>query len=125
VHESSEQRFLSMPLGEVQELYLSSDPTVKESQTSIPPLHRAFLANTAAATPDASPVVVTVWMNKNRPLSEPKWCRDNRADQWLVEQFGLAKANAAGSWKGKVEVVDPDQVSPSFARLFEHLKVAS
>jgi len=55
-----------------------------------------------------------VYLNKKRPLSEPKWCRTNSADEWLYEQFGVKKAGGEGGWKGKLEVVDPDPVRFTF-----------
>ena len=51
---------------------------------------------------------MTVYLNKKRPLSEPKWCRTNSADEWLIEQFGAKKAAGQGGWRNKLEIVDPD-----------------
>jgi len=61
--------------------------------------------------PTQEQMVITVWLNLVRPLSEPKWCRGNSADEWLIEQFGARKASTDGGWKGKLEVIDPDPVS--------------
>jgi 20S proteasome subunit alpha 6 len=51
-----------------------------------------------------------VYLNKKKPLSEPKWCRTNQADDWLLEQFGSWKSASIDGWKGKLEVADPDPV---------------
>lgn len=72
------------------------------SSPTLPPFHRASFEE---------PLVLTVYLNKKRPLSEPKWCRMNTADEWLVEQFGAVKAKSETGWMGKLKVADPDPVS--------------
>lgn len=95
-----EQRFTSMTHNQLSELYDSSPAQ------SVPPLHRVIPVSTPA--PDA--LTFTVYLNKKKPLSEPKWCRTNQADEWLYEQFGKVSLSEAG-WRGKLEIVDPDPVS--------------
>ena len=81
-----------------------------EDRSTVPPLHK----------PTST---LTVWLNKRRPLSEPKWLRSNNADEWLYELFGPALKSSSSSlsaataspealeaWRGKLEVVDPDPV---------------
>lgn len=75
-----------------------------EASSTIPPLHQQ------------SARTLTVWLNKNRPLSEPKWVKGNNADEWLFEMFGsylrpaadVSTSGAIAAWRGKLEVVDPD-----------------
>lgn len=94
------------------ELWLS------ETDASLPPLHRVF---TAAAPTE--PITLTVFLNKKKPLSEPKWCRTNQADEWLYEQFGRG-AGADAGWRGKLEIVDPD-APPTLASILETWKTGS
>lgn len=77
-----------------------------EEDKSLPPLHRVF----GSAKPSTELITLTVFLNKKKPLSEPKWCRTNQADEWLYEQFGRRAASEAG-WRGKLEIMDPDAVS--------------
>ncbi|KAK4689649.1 hypothetical protein P7C73_g442, partial [Tremellales sp. Uapishka_1] len=74
------------------------DETWTDAEMTIPPFHKA----------PTEGVTVTVYLNKKKPLSEPKWCRTNQADEWLLEQFGNSKASSETGWKGKLEIMDPD-----------------
>ena len=85
---------------------LSGDKLAKfesdASSSTLPPFHQASFEDS---------VVLTVYLNKKRPLSEPKWCRLDTADEWLAAQFGAKRANSEDGWKGKLKVADPDPVS--------------
>jgi hypothetical protein len=98
-YDPSEQRFVAVSRSRLDQLWSA------ESDKSLPPLHRVF-----EGTTPAGPITLTVFLNKKKPLSEPKWCRTNQADEWLFEQFGR-KAGVDGGWRGKLEIMDPDAVS--------------
>lgn len=73
-----------------------------QDRTNVAPFHRQIS-------------FLTVWFNKRRPLSEPKWVRSNSADEWLFETFGASTSShsatsstPASAWSGKLEVVDPE-----------------
>lgn len=98
-YDATEQRFVAVTRERLDQLWLS------DTTSNLPPLHRVF-----TATPPGEPITLTVFLNKKKPLSEPKWCRTNQADEWLYEQFGRRAGTDAG-WRGKLEIVDPDAVS--------------
>ncbi|KAL4241362.1 hypothetical protein ABKN59_000121 [Abortiporus biennis] len=62
-----------------------------------------------AANP--SKIVLIVHLDKDRPLSEPRWVKTGDVNDWLKSMFGrmfwVAGAAAEG-WEKKIEVVDPD-----------------
>lgn len=78
-------------------------------------MHRAFASG--------EPITLTVFLNKKKPLSEPKWCRTNQADEWLWEQFG-SRGSADGGWRGKLEIMDPD-APPTLATILDGWKNGS
>lgn len=79
---------------------------------SLPPLHRVS---------PGQGVTLTVYLNKKKPLSEPKWCRTNQADEWLWEQFGR---RSESGWRGKLEIMDPD-APPTLATILDTWKTSS
>lgn len=105
-YDPSEQRFISVSREKLAELSAASDST-------LPPLHSAFSAG--------KPITLTVYLNKKKPLSEPKWCRTNQADEWLWEQFGR---RADSGWRGKLEIMDPDP-PPTLAAILDTWKSSS
>jgi len=61
-------------------------------------------------------VTLLVYLDRARPLSEPKWVKSGDVQEWLKSMFGRmflfsGAAGAAGGWEKKIEVVDPDPVS--------------
>ncbi|KAK7692559.1 hypothetical protein QCA50_004189 [Cerrena zonata] len=52
------------------------------------------------------------YLDKDRPLSEPKWVRTGDVQEWLRSMFGgrfwVAGDAASDGWEKKIEVVDPD-----------------
>lgn len=54
------------------------------------------------------------YLDKDRPLSEPKWVRTGDVQEWLRSMFGgrfwAAGDAASDGWEKKIEVVDPDPV---------------
>ncbi|BEI80933.1 hypothetical protein CcaverHIS002_0200930 [Cutaneotrichosporon cavernicola] len=112
-YDSAEQRFMAISREKLDALWKD------EEDKSLPPLHRVF----GCTTPAKEPITLTVFLNKKKPLSEPKWCRTNQADEWLYEQFGRRAASEAG-WRGKLEIMDPD-APPTLANILETWKGGS
>ncbi|KAL7420935.1 hypothetical protein Q5752_004889 [Cryptotrichosporon argae] len=82
-----------------------------------PPAAPPVVPAPGPAPASAGPLVITVHLNLKRPLSEPKWCRTNGADEWLHEQFGALAGSPAG-WRGKIVVVDPES-PPTLASILD------
>ena len=101
MYDHSDQQFVSVTGDRVEKLW-SQDP-----DSSVPPFHQAI------SSARSESLTLTVYLNKKRPLSEPKWCRTNQADEWLLEQFGSLKASSEIGWRGKLEIMDPDPVQLS------------
>jgi 20S proteasome subunit alpha 6 len=55
-----------------------------------------------------------VHLDKDRPLSEPKWVKTGDVQEWLRSMFGrmfwVAGDAAEDGWEKKIEVKDPDPV---------------
>jgi 20S proteasome subunit alpha 6 len=66
-------------------------------------------------------VTLIVYLDTERPLSEPKWVKSGDVQEWLKSMFGRMfwVTGEADGWEKKVEVVDPDPVS--FLPLFRSL----
>lgn len=114
MYDTADERFVALSSSRLADIYSSSipsaepnaestDPSTTSSTESVPPLHHT------------GPMTITVWLNKKRPLSEPKWCRSNSADDWLIETFTSRRTTDPSrlffdesGWKGKLHVVDPD-----------------
>lgn len=127
MYDPVDQRFVATSKEKLEELW----SVASDEASSVPPLHRAFSAGAVGAAievqtsgvhPEVAPeeataqpsdrtLTLTVYLNKKRPLSEPKWCRADSADEWLYETFGSRKGFNEAGWRGKLEVVDPDPVS--------------
>jgi hypothetical protein len=97
MYDKVDQRFASATKEQLAQMYAETNTETNH----LPPLHQAT----------SEPITVTVYLNKKRPLSEPKWCRTNSADEWLIEQFGSKRAATEAGWSGKLEIADPDPVS--------------
>ncbi len=57
--------------------------------------------------------VLTAYLDKARPLSEPRWVKTGDVQDWLKSMFGRmfwAAGDAADGWEKKIEVVDADPV---------------
>ncbi|THH33800.1 hypothetical protein EUX98_g460 [Antrodiella citrinella] len=55
--------------------------------------------------------VLVAHLDKDRPLSEPKWVKTGDVQEWLRSMFGRmfwVAGDAAEGWEKKIEVVDPD-----------------
>ena len=87
------------------ESYSSSDTLspVVELDPTVPPFSKANVS---------SEVTLFVYLDRARPLSEPKWVKSGDMQEWLKSMFGRIfwfSRDAAGSWERKIEVVDPIQ----------------
>ncbi len=61
-----------------------------------------------------STVTLLLYLDTERPLSEPKWARTGDVQEWLRSMFGRmfwVAGDAAEGWEKKIHVVDPDPVS--------------
>lgn len=57
--------------------------------------------------------VLTAYLDKERPLSEPRWVKTGDVQDWLKSMFGRmfwVAGDAADGWEKKIEVADPDPV---------------
>ncbi|EKM59603.1 uncharacterized protein PHACADRAFT_181595 [Phanerochaete carnosa HHB-10118-sp] len=55
--------------------------------------------------------VLVAYLDKERPLSEPRWVKTGDVHDWLKSMFGRmfwVAGEAADGWEKKIEVVDPD-----------------
>ena len=62
-------------------------------------------------------VTFTVYLDREKPLSEPKWVRTGDIDEWLRGIYGHLKTHSEDGralWTGRIEVVDPDPVSTAY-----------
>lgn len=60
-----------------------------------------------------SKVQLVVHLDRDRPLSEPKWVKSGDVQEWLKSMFGRmfwVAGEAADGWEKKIEVADPDPV---------------
>jgi hypothetical protein len=76
-----------------------------EADDTLPPLAKA-------ETPLHT--VLTVYLDTEKPLSEPKWVKSGDVQEWLKSMFGRmfwVAGDAADGWEKRIEVVDPDPVS--------------
>ncbi|KAI0751300.1 hypothetical protein C8Q80DRAFT_1230574 [Daedaleopsis nitida] len=88
---SEESTYISLDLNE----QLEGDPTV-------PPLWRAKIP---------SEIQLHLYLDKEKPLSEPRWVKTGDVQEWLRSMFGRmfwVAGDAADGWEKRVEVVDPD-----------------
>lgn len=81
-----------------------------------------ILTETSAADPtipafelatDATQTILQLHLDKERPLSEPKWVKSGDVQEWLRSILGRmfwVAGDAADSWEKKIEVADPDPV---------------
>lgn len=90
---SEESTYISLELSE----QLESDPTV-------PPLWKAKIP---------SEVQLVLYLDKEKPLSEPRWVKTGDVQEWLRSMFGRmfwVAGDAADGWERRAEIVDPDPV---------------
>ena len=75
-----------------------------DSDATLPPFWKAE---------SGTKIVVNVYLDKDRPLSEPKWVKTGDVQDWLKDMFGgrFWVAGEAVGWEKKIEVRYPDPVS--------------
>lgn len=76
-------------------------------------------------TPAAFPTLkvdtfkIIAYLDQEKPLSEPKWVKAGKAEEFLSDTFGPAANGHAKDWRGnKFEVLDPEEVGFNFTLLF-------
>ncbi|KAH9921476.1 uncharacterized protein BXZ73DRAFT_91760 [Epithele typhae] len=82
-----------------------------ESDTTVPPLWKASIP---------SEVTLVLYLDKEKPLSEPRWVKTGDVQEWLRSMFGRmfwVAGDAADGWEKKAEVVDPDPAPTIFTVL--------
>ena len=74
-----------------------------DSDSTLPPFWKAE---------SGSKVLLNVHLDKERPLSEPKWVKTGDVQDWLKDMFGgrFWVAGEAVGWERKIEVRYPDPV---------------
>lgn len=74
-----------------------------ESDDLLPPLWKLE---------SAGKTLFKVYLDKDRPLSEPKWVKTGDVQDWLKDMFGgrFWVAGEAVGWEKKIEVRYPDPV---------------
>lgn len=80
-----------------------------DNDRTIPPFPK-YLAS-AASRPVK--LRLLLYLDKDKPLSEPKWVKTGDIEDWLKTMFGPVKTGPQtyASWSGKITIVDPDPVS--------------
>ena len=80
-----------------------ADPTVPSFSKAALPMKMTLIAH----------------LDRQRPLSEPRWVKTGDVQEWLKSMFGRmfwVAGDAAGGWEKKISVVDPDPVSDGVKR---------
>ncbi|PPR02478.1 hypothetical protein CVT24_002027 [Panaeolus cyanescens] len=83
-----------------------------KSYLPLPPSEEpdATIPNFKQVTPP-SVLKLVVYLDMERPLSEPKWAKSGDVQEWLKSMFGRmfwVAGDAAEGWEKKIHVVDPD-----------------
>jgi 20S proteasome subunit alpha 6 len=80
------------------------DSSNSNSDVTLPPFWKLVLPAT---------VTLLLYLDTERPLSEPKWAKTGDVQEWLRSMFGRmfwVAGEAAEGWEKKIHVVDPDPV---------------
>ncbi|KAH8996970.1 hypothetical protein EDB86DRAFT_2803849 [Lactarius hatsudake] len=80
---------------------LETPSAIVESDSTVPPFSKVNVP---------SEVTLLVYLDTERPLSEPKWVKSGDVHEWLKSMFGRMfwVTGDADGWEKKVQVVDPD-----------------
>ncbi|KZT26886.1 hypothetical protein NEOLEDRAFT_1131354 [Neolentinus lepideus HHB14362 ss-1] len=73
-----------------------------DSDATLPPFAKLALP---------TKLTMVVYLDTERPLSEPKWVKSGDVQEWLKSMFGRmfwVAGDAADGWERRIEVVDPD-----------------
>lgn len=82
-------------------------PAILDSSSSdmtLPPFWKVAMPTT---------VTLFLYLDTQRPLSEPKWAKTGDVQEWLRSMFGRmfwVAGEAAEGWEKKIHVTDPDPV---------------
>lgn len=91
---SEETTYVALDISEELE---AADPTV-------PPFSKAKVP---------SEISLILYLDKEKPLSEPRWVKTGDVQEWLRSMFGRmfwVAGDAADGWERRIEVADPDPV---------------
>ncbi|WWC72790.1 uncharacterized protein I206_106754 [Kwoniella pini CBS 10737] len=152
-YDSTDQRYSTLNSTNIPSFFEEPDYTIpNEEGKSIPPFHRFMNLSSSSSskkienemdnqqniqseTKEKGKLILIVYLNKKNPLSEPKWCRNNSADNWLYEQFGSIRKiekdekksnreNESLGWKNKLKIIDPDPL-PNLKQILENWSLNS
>ncbi|KAI0771496.1 hypothetical protein BD413DRAFT_549026 [Trametes elegans] len=84
--------------------YVSLDISeqLESEDTTVPPFSKAKVP---------SEVSLILYLDKEKPLSEPRWVKTGDVQEWLRSMFGRmfwVAGDAADGWERRIEVADPD-----------------
>ncbi|KAI9001144.1 hypothetical protein BD414DRAFT_511728 [Trametes punicea] len=84
--------------------YVSLDISgqLEKEDPTVPPFSKAKVP---------SEVLLVLYLDKEKPLSEPRWVKTGDVQEWLRSMFGRmfwVAGDAADGWEKRIEVVDPD-----------------
>lgn len=102
-------------LDEASQTYRSIPASTCDKDSTVPPLTKYLASNTA--TPDTVKIRLTLYLDKEKPLSEPKWVKTGDIEDWLKSIIGSGgkledkDGKEHGTWSGKIIIADPDPVS--------------
>ena len=89
-------------LNESTQAYSAIPHSAFEEDPTIPPLAKYLPGK----------VRLTLYLDKDKPLSEPKWVKSGDIEDWLSSMAEPAPGKSEhASWSGKISIVDPDPVS--------------
>ena len=56
---------------------------------------------------------MTIYLDKSKPMTEPRWVKTGDVEEWLRNTFGIFWVSGDDGWEKRIEVVDPDPVRPA------------
>ncbi|KAF8520061.1 hypothetical protein JB92DRAFT_2896025 [Gautieria morchelliformis] len=54
------------------------------------------------------PLTLTIYLDKDKPMTEPRWVKTGDVEEWLRNTFGIFWVSGDDGWEKRIEVVDPD-----------------
>jgi len=96
-------------LDESTQTYRYVSPTTSDVDATIPPFPKYLEQKRHPVR-----IRLTLYLDKEKPLSEPKWVKSGDIEEWLKSIFGTLKMTDSkdyAAWNGKIVVVDPDPPS--------------
>ncbi|KIJ56589.1 hypothetical protein M422DRAFT_22743 [Sphaerobolus stellatus SS14] len=55
-----------------------------------------------------SKILMTIYLDKEKPMTEPRWVKTGDLMEWLRNTFGIFWPSGEDGWEKRIEVVDPD-----------------